>query len=281
VKDTIWVGTREGLCYFPKSLLNKKSVITNYFLQITQFKVNDLERAQTSELSYNENRIEFGFKAISFFEFKPIEYRFKLQGLETEWNYTNTVSIRYTSLPPGSYTFMVQVKGNNASWSQGQQAFSFTITPPFWQTLWFRLSAILLIVLLIYLFFRFRILSYNRDITRELMRLVLKRLTKKTNYVVFREQGKDIRIATDTICFIKSDGNYIEIHTDTGRHVIRHKIGEFLDLVPDPLEYLRINRSYIIRIDKVQSKSKKDVTVCGEKLAVGETYLEQLSKIKF
>lgn len=281
VKDTVWVGTREGLCYFPKSLLNKKSMITNYFLQITQFKVNDQSREQTAELGYNENRIEFGFKAISFFEFSPIQYRFKLQGLETEWNYTNTLTIRYTSLPPGSYTFMVQVKGNNTSWAQGQQQFSFIITPPFWQTLWFRLSSILLIGLLIYLFFRFRILSYNRDITRELMRLVLKRLTKKTNYVVFREQGKDIRIATDTICFIKSDGNYIEIHTDTTRHVIRHKIGEFLDLVPDPLEYLRINRSYIIRIDKVQSKSKKDVTVCGEKLAVGETYLDELSKIKF
>lgn len=282
LNDTVWVGTREGLCYFPKSMLDKTTTTTtNYFLQINEFKVNDQSREKTSELSYNENRIEFGFKAISFFEFKPMEYRFKLQGLETEWNYTTSLSIRYTSLPPGHYVFMVQAKGKNASWALGQQAFSFTISPPFWQTLWFRLGSILLIVLLIYLFFRFRILSYNRDITRELMRLVLKRLTKKTNYVVFREQGKDIRIATDTICFIKSDGNYIEINTDTNRHVIRYKIGEFLDLVPDPLEYLRINRSYIIRIDKVQSKSKKDVTVCGEKLAVGETYLEQLSKIKF
>lgn len=282
VNDTVWVGTREGLCYFPKSMLDKTiTTTTNYFLKINQFKINDQERELTSELNYNENRIEFGFKAVSFFEFSPMQYRFKLQGLETEWNYTTALSIRYTSLPPGNYTFMVQAKGKNASWAQGQQQFSFTISPPFWQTLWFRLSVIILIVLLIYLFFRFRILSYNRDITRELMRQVLKRLTKKTNYVVFREQGKDIRIATNTICFVKSDGNYIEIHTDTGRHVIRYKIGEFLDLVPDPLEYLRINRSYIIRIDKVQSKSKKDVTVCGEKLAVGETYLEQLSKIKF
>jgi DNA-binding LytR/AlgR family response regulator len=137
------------------------------------------------------------------------------------------------------------------------------------------------IVLLIYLFFRFRILSYNRDITRELLRQLLKRVRKKTMYVTFREQGKDIRISTHTVCFVKSNGNYLEIRTDQKKYIIRYKIGEFLDLVPDPLEYLRINRSCIVRLDKVQEKGKKDVTVNGEQLPVGETYLNQLQKIQF
>ena len=84
-----------------------------------------------------------------------------------------------------------------------------------------------------------------------------------------------------SINYVKADGNYIEIHTDKKKYVIRYKIGEFLGMVPDPLEYLRISRSYIIRLDKVQEKSKKDVTVAGEKITVGETYLDELEKIKF
>jgi hypothetical protein len=43
----------------------------------------------------------------------------------------------------------------------------------------------------------------------------------------------------------------------------------------------RISRSCIVRLDKIQQKSKKDVVVKGEILTVGETYLDQLEKIKF
>ncbi|MDP1799871.1 MAG: two-component regulator propeller domain-containing protein [Bacteroidota bacterium] len=283
IKDTIWVGTREGLCSFTKNMLQNKKKNTEYYLEINQLKVNDqlLPKKNMLSLNYNENRIELGFKAISFLENTPIIYRYKLSGLETKWNYTTRLSSVYTSLPPGSYTFCVQAKGNNHLWESGQQQFSFVISPPYWKTWWFRLSIFSVLAILVYLFFKFRILSYNRDITRELLRQLLKRLTKKANYVVFREQGKDIRIETSVIYFIKADGNYIEIHTDTKKYVIRHKIGEFLRLTPDPLEYLRISRSCIVRLDKIQEKSKKDVTIKGEKIPVGETYLDQLQKIKF
>lgn len=283
IRDTAWVGTRQGLCSFPLKLLEKNRPDINYFLTINNFKVNDKTYLTGNgiNLQYNQNRIEFGFDAVSFSTDKPITYRYQLIGHESNWNYTASRYTMYTSLPPGSYTFCVQAKINNSTWELGQQQFSFVIAPPFWKTWWFVVSIIIFSITLIYLFFRFRILSYNRDITRELMRQLLKRLTKQTQYVVFKEKGKDIRIPTNTIYFVKSDDNYIEIHTESKKYVIRHKIGDFLSLVPDPLEYLRISRFCIVRLDKVQEKSKKDVTVKDEKIPVGETYLDQLSKIKF
>ncbi|HYG53577.1 MAG TPA: LytTR family transcriptional regulator DNA-binding domain-containing protein, partial [Flavobacteriales bacterium] len=283
IGDTVWVGTRNGLCYFPKSIFHERVPERNYYLEISALRVNDKKRLfkKNFELGYKENRIEFNFKGKSFLEFAPLTYRYKLQGLETKWNYTKNLSTVYSSIPPGSYTFIVQVKGTNQFWESGEQTFSFTINPPFWKTWWFFIGVSVALLTLVYLFFKFRILTYNRDITRELLRQILKRLTKKTHYVVFREQGKDIRIPTTSICYVKSDGNYIDIHADTKKYTIRYKIGDFLGLVPDPLEYLRINRSYIVRLDKVQEKSKKEVTVKGERIAVGETYIEQLEKIMF
>jgi len=282
INDTAWVGTRKGLCSFPMVSLKKKKKITDHYLAINRFKVNDKVCDQTlSNLSYNQNRIEFEFKAISFLESTPILYRYILIGLENKWNYTNGLSTVYTSLPPGNYTFIVEAKGSNSFWESGHREFSFIISPPFWKTWWFILTIIIFSSILVYLFFRFRILSYNRDIMRELLRQLVKRLTKKTNYVVFNEQGKDIRIATNEICIVKASGNYVEIQTDTKKYVIRYKIGDFLTLVPDPLEYLRISRSYIVRIDKIHEKSKKNITIRGEKIPVGETYLEEVQKIKF
>lgn len=283
MNDSVWVSTRRGLCVFPASLLKNKQENINYHLGINQFKVNDkvLAPANGMELKYDQNRIEFGFSAVSFSKHQPLVYRYRLEGLETRWNYTKALSTVYSSLPPGAYTFIVQVRGSNNTWDKGEQKYSFTVLSPWWKTAWFFSAVTVSAAGFVYLFFKFRILSYNRDITRELLRQLLKRIRKKANYVVLREQGKDLRIDSTTICYVKADGNYIEIHTDTKRHVIRYKIGEFLDLTPDPLEYLRINRSYIIRLDKVQEKNKKEVTVRGEKIPVGETYLDQLQKIKF
>ncbi|TND08072.1 MAG: signal transduction histidine kinase LytS [Bacteroidetes bacterium] len=280
--DTAWVGTRQGICFFPAKIMEREPVTRNYYLSIQQVTINDREAglADGESLSYNQNRVEFSFGAVSFTG-SPVVYRYMLEGLQNKWNYTSSREALYSSLPPGTYTFIIQVKGSNQYWDDQEKRIRFTILPPFWKTWWFITGLTVVIVLLIYLFFRYRILSYNRDITRELLRQVLKRFTRKTNYVVFREQGKDIRIPTHTICYVKADGNYIEIHADTQKYLVRFKIGEFLDIVPDPLEYLQISRSYIVRLDKVQAKSKKDVTVNNERLPVGETYLEELKKIRF
>lgn len=283
INDTVWVGTRQGLCSFPLAMLNQKAKYTNYYLTINLIKANDsiLNEQKADDLNYKQNRIEFGFKAISFSESSTLLYRYKLVGHEKKWNYTSSLSSIYTSLPPGKYTFVVQVKGTNTLWELSQQQFSFTIHPPFWKTWWFVSLAIIVLGVLVYLFFRYKIVSYNRDITRELLRQLVKRLTRRTHYVVFREQGKHIRIPTTAIYFVKADGNYIEIHTYIKKYVIRYKIGEFLGMVPDPLEYVRINRSYIVRLDKIEEKGKKDITVKGEKISVGETYLDQLKNIQF
>ncbi|MCD6066634.1 MAG: hypothetical protein K0S33_1460 [Bacteroidetes bacterium] len=283
ISDTVWVGTRKGLCSFPLSMLLQKKESSAYYFSIDCFKVNDRACAEkmSGNLEYDQNRIEFCFKAISFHESSPILYRYRLQGLEEKWNYTSGLSITYPSLPPGNYTFIVEARGAHADWGSERREFEFRIAPPFWKTGWFAAAVFVFVLAMVYLFFRFRILSYNRDISRELLRQLLKRLKKKTNYVVFKEQGKHIRIVTNDICFVKASGNYIEIQTDTKKFVTRYKIGGFLELVPDPLEYLRISRSSIVRLDKIQEKSKKEVIVRGEKIAVGETYVGELQKIQF
>lgn len=279
--DSAWVGTRQGISFFRVSSLLHSTAFTDYFLRILHFRSNDQEADSGKvELPYDGNRVEIEYGAISFSTDK-ITYRFKLSGVQENWQYTRSTKALYPSLPPGQYSFVVQTKGENKSWEEQEARFDFIIRPPFWKTGWFYTACILLTLFLIYLFFRYRILSYNRDITRELLRQILKRFAGKNHYVVFREQGKDIRIPSGTICYVQADGNYIEIHTDNNKYVIRYKIGDFHSLVPDPLEYVRISRSCIIRLDKVQAKSKKDVTVKGVKLTVGETYTEQLKNILF
>ena len=126
-----------------------------------------------------------------------------------------------------------------------------------------------------------RVLSYNKNITRELIRLLIKKMKKRENYFIFRESGKQIRVKTDTILYIKSSGNYIELTTENRNYLVRCKIGDFIKRTPDPLEYIRIHRSYIVRIDKVESKSKTELIIKGQKLPVSLGYESEIEKLIF
>ena len=150
----------------------------------------------------------------------------------------------------------------------------------FYTTFWFKAAIVLLIVALAYLFFRFRILSYNRDITRELLRQLLKRLRGGEVSLVVRSKGKDVKILSNEVLYVQSSGNYLEIHTEKERIIIREKISNFLGLVPDPIEYVQVRRSHIVRIDKVEAKSVNSITIHDEEIKVGEKYLSALAKIQ-
>lgn len=281
VGDTVWVGTREGISTFHKKLMDRNQLEIDYNLKIQRLWVNDRKSKLDSSLNlaYHQNRIEFKFSGISFNQTQKLTYRYRLYGLENQWSYTKSRKALYPSLPPGQYRFEVQVKGQNQTWALQTDGIDLLIHPPYWQQAWFQFSVLTTGLLLIYLFFRFRILIYNRNIIRELLRHILKRVRRQTFHIVVKAAGKEVKIATNSILYVKSNGNYLEIYTDENKYLVREKIGNFLNIVPDPIEFLRVRRSYIVRIDKVSEKGKKHVWVAGKQLDVGETYLKELDKI--
>lgn len=279
--DLIWVGTKDGLNYFPRSYFDRTVPTIDYSFKLRKLLVNDKKHTETEDiyLSYDQNRLEFHFAGISFNQSEDLTYRYKLEGIDENWIYTTSRSVTYSKLDPGNYAFMVQLKGENSKWEMQEVRMSLTIYPPFWKRWWFKMSVVLFITLLIYSFFHFRVLIYNKNLVRDILRQFLKRLSKDPPQIIVREGNTDVKIETHTILFVKSDRNYLEIHTETGRHVIREKLSVFLELVPDPLEFLRVRRSYIVRIDKVTRKGKKHIYIKDYKINVGETYLPELNKI--
>ncbi|MBG6132598.1 hypothetical protein IWQ47_003823 [Aquimarina sp. EL_43] len=281
IDDIVWLGTKKGITYFPKSVLesNKPGA---YFLKIKSIKVNDSIQvtSRSQKLKYNENNLEFFVEGILFANNK-LKYKYKLEGFDEEWQLSDNRKIRFSSLPHGSYTFMVKACDNENDCSENVQTYSFNIKLPYWKTLWFQLTCLIAILLLIYLFLRIKILYTNRSFTRELMRLLIKRVNKNEKYILFKEGKKEIKIKTSEILYVKSSGNYIDIITEYKNYTLRTKIGCFIESTPDPLEYIRIHRSYIIRLDKVHSKSKTEVTINNEKLPVSTKYVSELDKIHF
>ena len=153
-------------------------------------------------LTYDKNRLLFSFSAISLENADKLQYRYKLVGAEERWNYTKRRSAIYSNLAPRIYEFIVQVQFNDKSWSE-EIKMQISITPPLWQTWWFKSGVILVLGLIIFLFFKMRIFLYNRDILRELLRQILKRIKIKEKYFIVKEGRNEVKIYTSNIFLCK------------------------------------------------------------------------------
>lgn len=282
INDTLFVGSKEGLSYMPKKVFEKKQ-LDKIYLKLKAVKVNNsiYDVKKTAKLNYNQNKIFFLVEGISFAKNDDLHYKYRLQEIDKKWNTTKNRSISFPNLKEGKYTFQVKACLGIKCYDKNKLEYKFIIMPPFWKSWWFYTLCFLLFCSLLYVFFKIRVLTYNKDIVREFIRLLIKRLKKDEKYLEIRMNGENIKIVTSNILFIKSSGNYLDIICTEKTYTIRCKIGNFIATTPDALEYVRIHRSYIIRIDKVIGISKKTVTIKNHTIPVGETYLDQLDLIHF
>lgn len=110
---------------------------------------------------------------------------------------------------------------------------------------------------------------------------MLKRIKKNDKVFVVRSNGHDIKLLSEEVLYVESSRNYITIYLTGKKVVIREKISEFLSLVPDPLEYIQVKRTIIVRIDQVKSRSKDSLTIADQEIKVGGTYMDEFKKLPF
>jgi ligand-binding sensor domain-containing protein/signal transduction histidine kinase len=110
-------------------------------------------------LSYNQNIFSLTFAALSYVNPATNRYRYKLEGLERDWNEVSSDrrQATYTTLPPGTYTFRVQGATNRGAWSEPGVALSLQILPAWWNTLWFRAVSVAISIALAWGLYQLRL----------------------------------------------------------------------------------------------------------------------------
>ena len=96
------------------------------------------------QLAPEFHRLEFEFTSLSFGPPENIHFRYQLEGFDDHWRGTeNLRSAIYSRLPAGHYRFRVQGCNSDGIWNEQGASLAFAVAPFFWQTWWFRLTAIL------------------------------------------------------------------------------------------------------------------------------------------
>lgn len=120
-----------------------------------------VEGAQEIDLYWPNRDFEFEASVVGQAGHAHRDIRYKLENFTTDWFVADSASLgRYSRLPGGQYTLLVQGRVGDGSWSDSTRLV-VTVHPPFWQKLWFRTLVVLLFLgaLLGFVVWRLRIVA--------------------------------------------------------------------------------------------------------------------------
>jgi signal transduction histidine kinase len=90
-----------------------------------------------------KHRVEFRFTGLSYDAPESIRFRYRLEGLDSDWVEAGTRrSAVYSYVPAGSYPFHVAACNSNGVWSESESSLRLFIPHHFWQTWWFITAAV-------------------------------------------------------------------------------------------------------------------------------------------
>ena len=156
-------------------------------LLLEEVRVNAQPVKEKTLFNHKENNLSFLVAAPSFIDEKQVAYSYLLEGSGNEnWSDTTAINavIHLTNLSSGKYLLKVKAFFPSTSYVPAQLVYPFVITPPWWQSWWFRIIAGVILMGILALVFRY---YYTRKLEKQ------KNLLDKQQAI----EKERTRIATD------------------------------------------------------------------------------------
>jgi ligand-binding sensor domain-containing protein/two-component sensor histidine kinase len=243
------------------SYLPPKIIIEELYVNNKQASVHERGSIflSPSNLSYDKNSIQVDYQAITLRNDKNIIYSYRLLGSgDSSWsNSTSSTTVSFFKLTPGKYVFEVRCKKSETFWSDSARI-AFSITPPFWNTLLFKLLILFNLVLLIFFIVQIRIrrVRKNAFIKTNLTELEMKALRAQMNPHFIYNALNSIQslIASgkqkDAMRYVSKFGKLLRLileHSDEGKTSLKREID--VNSLYIELEQLRLGFDFSVQFD--------------------------------
>ena len=152
-----WIGTGRGLTHIKPVQNQKKSLAIPVYIAALRFDNSSFMPGNIPEIiPHKHNSIRIDYIGLNYQNAADIIYRYTIPEINEQWSETALRSVNYSSLPPGTYTFLVQARKKGTATFSAPVAITFTIETPFWLSWWFRLTMYAVILLTAYYIIRYR-----------------------------------------------------------------------------------------------------------------------------
>jgi ligand-binding sensor domain-containing protein/AraC-like DNA-binding protein len=146
-----------GIRYNDRLIL-EKSLLSTYELTLTWW----------------DKTFSVEFAALHFANPLANKYKYKLEGYDKQWIYSNATSRKasYSHIPAGTYVLKVYGANNDGVWCETPATLRIKILPPWWQSWWTKIIACVLLLVVI-------VTVYKIRIARKRMNLLVQQLTNR------------------------------------------------------------------------------------------------------
>jgi signal transduction histidine kinase/ligand-binding sensor domain-containing protein len=163
----LWFPTAQGIAVIdpssvPTNKLPPPIHIEGVVIDRTSVEEEKLQSALNNRseitLAPRQINLEIDYTGISFINPAQVKFKYKLEGLEQDWNEVGTRRAAYYSyLPPGEYTFHVIAANRDGVWNTEGASLRVRVFPPFYQTTWFVLLCVAAIGCIAWAAYRWRV----------------------------------------------------------------------------------------------------------------------------
>jgi ligand-binding sensor domain-containing protein/signal transduction histidine kinase len=145
---TVWFQTSEGIGIIDPRRLSKNPVAPPVQIEGMTADGARIDVANPIRLQPRTRDVQFDYTALSFVEPRRVRFRYLLEGYDAAWQEAGTRrQAFYTNLPPRRYRFHVLGCNNDGVWNQAGAALQFDLLPAFYQTSWFEVLCLILLLM--------------------------------------------------------------------------------------------------------------------------------------
>lgn len=160
VDNNIYFAYSNGFTSFsPQKLLKNEIPPPVYITEIAAISNNntlvfDGLHNNVIDLNHNIYRLVINYTALNYNRSDKNQFKYRLVGFEDQWNETKFgTPIIYTKLAAKKYILEVKAANNDGVWNNNGDTITIIQHPPYWETWWFKLLALTLIVVTFLLFY--------------------------------------------------------------------------------------------------------------------------------
>lgn len=122
-----------------------------------------------------------------------------------------------------------------------------------------------------------KVMKLNLDVTGIMQPQITEKKGPENESIYLRADRKNIKVLLNDILFIESLKDYIKVVTKDKTIISKHSISTFEETLPS--SFIRIHRSFIVSLDKIESFTPELIQVGKYELPLSRSYRHEVEKM--
>jgi signal transduction histidine kinase/ligand-binding sensor domain-containing protein len=172
----LWVCTVQGLAMLNLAQLPVDSAKPVIYVDEVTIGRERYPARRELVLPAGTHHFELRFDSISLAWPEKIRFQYRMDDVDPDWmDADNSLTAVYSNIPVGRHAFKIRACNNDGVWNRSGISFPITQKPYFYETGWFRLAAVIGLVLTLTGGYRFRLHQIHAQMNARLDERVLER----------------------------------------------------------------------------------------------------------